>query len=80
MNSEKIIYNVGLSNGARFEIDLSLYNLLKLLIEGGDEKTKYLSFLIDDKNINSEREITVKTKDITLVEKVSKKVGKENDR
>lgn len=79
MNSEKIIYNVGLSNGARYEIDLSLYNLLKLLIEGGDEKTKYLSFLIDDKYINSEREITIKTKDIILVEKVSKKVGKENE-
>lgn len=79
MNNEKIVYNVGLSNGARYEIDLSLYNLLKLLIEGGDEKTKYLSFLIDDKYINSEREITIKTKDIISVEKISKKVGKENE-
>ena len=79
MNSKENIYYVGLSNGARYEIDLSLYNLLKLFIEGGDEKTKYLSFLIDDKNINNEREITIKTKDIILVEKVSKKVGKENE-
>lgn len=79
MNSEKNVYNVWLKNGARYEIDLSLYNLLKLLIEGGDEKTKYLSFLIDDKYINSEREITIKTKDIISVEKISKKVGKENE-
>ena len=79
MNSEKNVYNVWLKNGARYEIDLSLYNLLKLLIEGGDEKTKYLSFLIDDKYINSEREITIKTKDIIFVEKISKKVGKENE-
>lgn len=80
MNSEKNVYNVWLRNGARYEIDLSLYNLLKLLIEGGDEKTKYLSFLIDDKYSNSEREITIKTKDIIFVEKVSSKEVKENDR
>lgn len=40
MSNEKNIYNVGLSNGRIYEIDLSLYNLLKLIIECGNEKNK----------------------------------------
>lgn len=80
MNSEKYSYYVGLGCGARYEIDLSLYNLLKLLIEGGDEKTKYLSFFVNDKYFDSEKEITIKTKDIICVEKVSSKEVKKNDR
>ena len=79
MSNEKNIYNVGLSNGRIYEIDLSLYNLLKLIIECGNEKTKYLSFLINDNNINSEREITIKTKDVIFVEKIAKKRGIENE-
>lgn len=44
------------------------------------KKTKYLSFLINDNNINSEREITIKTKDVIFVKKIAKKErGIENE-